>query len=190
MNKIQSIGNLWNPIRQNLDLVVHSRVGQKWENFINIFNSQKLMIFTENRTTCKEVKVTRFCRMEFQRPPNIPEVSSHIRHTIYWFSGQNVTDTSDILMAIYNKVPGLLGSIPSADIVFLWFCPENRKNIGSEPVTSVIWVPSNSKISRKFTGGFIKGISSFFGKSYQIREKVQLPSEVVIFLILFFFAQK
>ena len=135
MNKIHSIGAIWTSIRQNLDPVVHSRVEQIWENFIKIFNSQKLMIFTQNRTTYKEFKVSRFCRMELQRPPNIPEVSSHIRHTIYWFSGQNVTDTSDILMTIYNNVPRGLWSIPSADIVFLWFCPENRKNIGSSGVT-------------------------------------------------------
>ena len=135
MNKLFSIGSLWNSIRNNFDLVVHSRVGQKWENFIKIFNSQKLMIFTQNRTTYKEFKVSRFCRMELQRPPNIPEVSSHIRHTIYWFPGQNVTDTSDFLMAIYNKVPKWLRSIPSAEIVLLTFCPENRKNIGSQPFT-------------------------------------------------------
>ena len=104
MNKIQSIGTLWNPIRQNLDLVVHSRVGQKWENFINIFNSQKLMIFTENRTTCKEVKVTRFCRMEFQRPPHIPEVSTHTKHTIYSSKNYNVGTIENVLMQNFFTV--------------------------------------------------------------------------------------
>ena len=104
MNKIQSIGNLWNPIRQNLDLLVHSRVGQKWENFINIFNSQKLMIFTENRTTCKEVKVTRFCRMEFQRPPHIPEVSTHTKHTIYTSKNYNVGTIENVLMQNFFTV--------------------------------------------------------------------------------------
>ena len=54
---------------------------------------------------------------------------------IYCLSGQNVAYTAAFLMAIYNRVPRGLWAIPNAEIVFLTFSPENRKNLGSPPPT-------------------------------------------------------
>ena len=51
----------------------------------------------------------------------------------YIYSAQNSPDISDFLNAIYNKVPRGLCWIGSAEIFFLKFFPDNRKNLGSPP---------------------------------------------------------
>ena len=79
----------------------------KMRKFHQNFQLSKIDNFTQNRTTYKEVKVTRFCRMEFQRPTKYTRgISTHQTHLIYqqklWYQRffssqhQNVSDCKDI----------------------------------------------------------------------------------------------
>ena len=77
--------------------------------------------------------ITRYISNMIYRNISFHDISRYIAR--YCLSGQNIPDSSDFLKTIYNKVLRGLWWILSAEIFFLRFFPENRKNLGSPPPT-------------------------------------------------------